>query len=73
MAEESGDNKSTADGVKEEAAKKSPSQEDVDKAEGLKAQANQFFKDEKYQQAADLYSEVTLILPRLSFIDFAPF
>jgi len=63
MAEESGDNKSTADGVKEEAAKKSPSQEDVDKAEGLKAQANQFFKDEKYQQAADLYSEAIDLNP----------
>ena len=51
MAEDSGDKK-------EEVLNASPSQDDIEKAECLKADANKFFKDEKYQQAVDLYTQV---------------
>ena len=51
MAEDSGDKK-------EEVLNAPPSQDDIEKAECLKADANKFFKDEKYQQAVDLYTQV---------------
>ena len=52
MAEESGDKKEEA------ILNAQPSQDDIEKAECLKADANKFFKDEKYQQAVDLYTQV---------------
>ena len=57
MAEDKSDKK-TSDGKQEVLLNPTPSSDDKDKAEALKAEANTFFKDEKFQQAADLYSQV---------------
>jgi len=56
MAEDSGDKK-------EEVLNAPPSQDDIEKAECLKADANKFFKDEKYQQAVDLYTQAIDLNP----------
>jgi len=62
MAEDKSDKK-TADGKQEVLLNPTPSSDDKDKAETLKAEANTFFKAEKFQQAADLYSQAIELNP----------
>ena len=38
-------------------------QENINKAEGLKSQANDYFKTEKYQQAIELYTQCIQLNP----------
>ena len=49
MAEDNCDKKS-GDGKTEVTLNAPPSSDDIDKAEALKAEANAFFKDEKFQR-----------------------
>ena len=66
MAEDKSDKKS-ADGKQEVLLNPTPSSDDKDKAETLKAEANTFFKAEKFQQAADLYSQVCTYIDCFNF------